>query len=43
VLRVFLGDGGVEAAEMIPVRIVDDVQPRFLAGEGGWSVITRVF
>ncbi len=43
VLRVFLGDGGVEAAEMIPVRIVDDVQPRFLEGEGGLPVVRRVF
>jgi poly-gamma-glutamate capsule biosynthesis protein CapA/YwtB (metallophosphatase superfamily) len=42
VLRVFLGDGGVEAAEMIPVRIVDDVQPRFLQGEDGLPVVRRV-
>jgi poly-gamma-glutamate synthesis protein (capsule biosynthesis protein) len=43
ILRVLLGDSGVERAEMIPVRIVDDVQPRFLAGDGGLPVATRVF
>jgi poly-gamma-glutamate capsule biosynthesis protein CapA/YwtB (metallophosphatase superfamily) len=43
ILRVFLGDGGVQRAEMIPVRIVDDVQPRFLVGEDGLPAVTRVF
>jgi len=43
ILRVLLGDSGVERAEIIPVRIVDDVQPRFLAGENGLPVVTRVF
>jgi poly-gamma-glutamate capsule biosynthesis protein CapA/YwtB (metallophosphatase superfamily) len=43
ILRVFLGGRGVEAAEMIPVSIVDDVQPQFLRGEGGLPVVERVF
>lgn len=42
-LRVLLGDDGVEAAELIPVRIVDDVQPRFLADEEGHPIVKRVF
>jgi len=43
ILRVLLGDDGVEAAELIPVRIVDDVQPRFLADDEGLPVVERVF
>jgi poly-gamma-glutamate capsule biosynthesis protein CapA/YwtB (metallophosphatase superfamily)/outer membrane protein assembly factor BamB len=43
ILRVLLGDEGVEAAELIPVRIVDDVQPRFLADDEGQPIIERVF
>jgi poly-gamma-glutamate capsule biosynthesis protein CapA/YwtB (metallophosphatase superfamily)/outer membrane protein assembly factor BamB len=43
ILRVLLGDEGVEAAELIPVRIVDDVQPRFLADGEGRPIIEGVF
>jgi poly-gamma-glutamate capsule biosynthesis protein CapA/YwtB (metallophosphatase superfamily) len=43
VLRVLLGENGVEAAELIPVRIVDDVRPQFLADEEGLPVVERVF
>ncbi|NIN65855.1 MAG: PQQ-binding-like beta-propeller repeat protein [Anaerolineae bacterium] len=43
ILRVLLGDDGVEAAELIPVRIADDVQPRFLADEEGRPIVERVF
>jgi poly-gamma-glutamate synthesis protein (capsule biosynthesis protein) len=43
ILRVLLGDDGVEAAELIPVRIADDVQPRLLADEEGQPVVERVF
>ncbi len=43
ILRVLLGDEGVQAIDLIPVRIVDDVQPRFLAGEDGLPVVTEVF
>ncbi|MGB3905303.1 MAG: CapA family protein, partial [Anaerolineae bacterium] len=43
ILRVLLGDEGVEAAELIPVRILDDVQPRFLADDDGLPVVERVF
>lgn len=39
VLRVLLSRQGVEAAEWIPTRIVDDVQPRPLPGEGGGVLI----
>lgn len=35
VLRVLLSRQGVDAAEWIPTRIVDDVQPRPLPGEDG--------
>jgi poly-gamma-glutamate capsule biosynthesis protein CapA/YwtB (metallophosphatase superfamily) len=43
ILRVLLGERGVEAAELIPVSIVDDVQPQFLRGEGGFPIVERVF
>jgi poly-gamma-glutamate synthesis protein (capsule biosynthesis protein) len=43
ILRIFLGDRGVEAAEMIPITIVDDVQPQFLRDESGWPTVERVF
>jgi poly-gamma-glutamate synthesis protein (capsule biosynthesis protein) len=43
ILRVLLGDDGVEAAELISVRMADDVQPRFLADEEGRPVVERVF
>jgi poly-gamma-glutamate capsule biosynthesis protein CapA/YwtB (metallophosphatase superfamily)/outer membrane protein assembly factor BamB len=43
VLRVLLGDSGVEAVDLVPVRIVDDVQPRFLAGEDGLPIIEQVW
>jgi poly-gamma-glutamate synthesis protein (capsule biosynthesis protein) len=43
ILRVLLGSEGVEAAELIPVRIVDDVQPRFLADDEGGPIVERVF
>jgi poly-gamma-glutamate capsule biosynthesis protein CapA/YwtB (metallophosphatase superfamily)/outer membrane protein assembly factor BamB len=39
VLRVILSRQGVVGAEWIPVRIVDDVQPRPLAGEDGRAVV----
>jgi poly-gamma-glutamate synthesis protein (capsule biosynthesis protein) len=42
VLRVLLGEDGVQVADLIPVRIVDDVQPRLLAGEGGLPVVRRL-
>jgi poly-gamma-glutamate capsule biosynthesis protein CapA/YwtB (metallophosphatase superfamily) len=43
ILRILLGDSGVEAADMIPVRIVDDVQPRFVVDEEGLPVVKQVF
>lgn len=43
ILRVLLGSDGVEAAELIPVRIVDDVQPRYVAGRAGQPMVDRVF
>jgi len=43
ILRVLLGREGVEAAELIPLRIVDDVQPRFLANDEGQPIVERVF
>jgi poly-gamma-glutamate capsule biosynthesis protein CapA/YwtB (metallophosphatase superfamily)/outer membrane protein assembly factor BamB len=43
VLRILLGDDGVEAAELIPVHIVEDVQPRFLANDDGQPIMERVF
>jgi poly-gamma-glutamate synthesis protein (capsule biosynthesis protein) len=42
ILRVLLGDDGVQAADLIPVRIVDDVQPRLLTGEGGLPVVRQL-
>ena len=42
VLRVILSREGVVGAEWIPVRIVDDVQPRPLAGEDGRPVVQPV-
>jgi len=43
ILRVLLGEDGVEAIDLVPVQIVDDVQPRFLAGEDGLPLVTEVF
>lgn len=43
ILRVLLGDAGVEAVDLIPVRIVDDVQPRLILGEEGLPVVKQVF
>ncbi len=43
ILRVLLGSEGVETAELIPVRIVDDVQPRFLADDEGQPIVERIF
>jgi poly-gamma-glutamate synthesis protein (capsule biosynthesis protein) len=43
ILRVLLGDAGVEAVDLIPVRIVDDVQPRLILGEEGLPVVEQVF
>jgi len=43
ILRVLLGGEGVEAAELIPVGIVDDVQPRFLADDEGQPIVQQVF
>jgi poly-gamma-glutamate capsule biosynthesis protein CapA/YwtB (metallophosphatase superfamily)/outer membrane protein assembly factor BamB len=42
-LRVLLGDGGVQAADLVPVRIVDDVQPQLILGEEGLPVVKQVF
>jgi poly-gamma-glutamate capsule biosynthesis protein CapA/YwtB (metallophosphatase superfamily)/outer membrane protein assembly factor BamB len=43
ILRVLLGEQGVQRVESIPVRIVDDVQPQFLKGEGGLLIVERLF
>jgi poly-gamma-glutamate synthesis protein (capsule biosynthesis protein) len=43
ILRVLLGDAGVEAVDLVPVRIVDDVQPRLILGEEGLPVVKQVF
>jgi poly-gamma-glutamate synthesis protein (capsule biosynthesis protein) len=43
ILRVLLGDEGVQAIDLLPVRIVDDVQPRLLVGEDGHPAVTEVF
>jgi len=43
ILRVLLGDAGVEAADLIPVRIVDDVQPRLILDGEGFPVVKQVF
>lgn len=42
VLRVILDRDGVASAEWIPARIVDDVQPRPLAGPAGRPVVEVV-
>jgi poly-gamma-glutamate synthesis protein (capsule biosynthesis protein) len=42
VLRVILSRRGVEGAEWIPVRIVDDVQPRPRAGADGRPLIEQI-
>lgn len=43
VLRVLLSSGGVDAAEWIPVRIVDDVQPRARVSAEGRPQIEPVY
>jgi len=43
ILRVLLGETRVEAVDLIPVRIMDDVQPRFFRGEEGLPVVKQVF
>jgi poly-gamma-glutamate capsule biosynthesis protein CapA/YwtB (metallophosphatase superfamily) len=43
ILRVLVGEAGVESADLVPVRIVDDVQPQLMAGEDGSPVVTPVF
>jgi poly-gamma-glutamate capsule biosynthesis protein CapA/YwtB (metallophosphatase superfamily)/outer membrane protein assembly factor BamB len=43
ILRVLLGDTGVEAVDLVPVRIVDDVQPRLIVGEDGLPLVRQVF
>lgn len=43
ILRVLLGAEKVETAELVPVRIVDGVQPRLLAEREGRPIIARVF
>jgi poly-gamma-glutamate capsule biosynthesis protein CapA/YwtB (metallophosphatase superfamily) len=43
ILRVLLGEQGVQRVESIPVRIVDDVQPRFLRGEDGLPIVESLF
>jgi poly-gamma-glutamate capsule biosynthesis protein CapA/YwtB (metallophosphatase superfamily) len=42
-LRVLLGEQGVQRVESIPVRIVDDVQPQFLRGEDGLPSVESLF
>jgi len=42
-LRVLLGPRGIAAADLIPVRIVDDVQPQLMADEHGQPVTKEVF
>ncbi|MDH4209730.1 MAG: CapA family protein, partial [Anaerolineae bacterium] len=43
ILRVLLGERGVEAADLLPVRIVEDVQPRLMVDEGGRPIVRQVF
>lgn len=43
ILRVLFSQQGVEAADLIPVRIVDDVQPQLMSDEQGQPVVKRVF
>jgi poly-gamma-glutamate capsule biosynthesis protein CapA/YwtB (metallophosphatase superfamily)/outer membrane protein assembly factor BamB len=43
ILRVLLGESRVEAVDLIPVRIMDDVQPRLFRGEEGLPVVKQVF
>ncbi|HJX38368.1 MAG TPA: CapA family protein [Anaerolineae bacterium] len=43
ILRVLLGDRGVESADLLPVRIVDDVQPQLMVDEGGRPIVRQVF
>jgi poly-gamma-glutamate capsule biosynthesis protein CapA/YwtB (metallophosphatase superfamily) len=42
VLRVLLGRDGVEVVELIPVPILDDVQPRFMADDEGHAVVQPI-
>ncbi len=43
ILRAFLGPGGVERVELIPVQIAEGVQPRFLVDEEGKPVVHLVY
>jgi poly-gamma-glutamate synthesis protein (capsule biosynthesis protein) len=43
ILRVLLGDAGVEAVDLIPVRIEDDVQPRLILDGEGIPVVKQLF
>jgi poly-gamma-glutamate capsule biosynthesis protein CapA/YwtB (metallophosphatase superfamily) len=43
VLRALLAADGLRSAELIPVRIVDDVQPQLVADEAGNPIVQRVY
>ena len=43
ILRALLAADGLRSAELIPVRIVDDVQPRLVADETGKPIVQRIY
>jgi len=43
ILRALLAADGLHSAELIPVRIVDDVQPQLVADEGGNPIVQRIY
>jgi poly-gamma-glutamate capsule biosynthesis protein CapA/YwtB (metallophosphatase superfamily) len=43
ILRVLLGERGVEAADLLAVRIVDDVQPQLMVDGGGRPIVRQVY
>ena len=43
ILRALLAADGLRSAELIPVRIVDDVQPQLVADEVGNPIVQRVY
>jgi poly-gamma-glutamate synthesis protein (capsule biosynthesis protein) len=43
ILRALLAADGLRSAELIPVRIVDDVQPQLVADETGKPIVWKVY
>ncbi|MBC7250843.1 MAG: CapA family protein, partial [Anaerolineae bacterium] len=43
ILRALLAADGLRSAELIPVRIVDDVQPQLVADEAGKPIVRQIY